>query len=119
MSTPPIDEKALLILRDEIDVLKGLLEEIVTAVMMAGVSNYPIFIAHKGETMDLGRPLAEDREGMDWQFRISHLEEMVHKGVIVREHVDAFRERYKSADQHYTFLVLHKTQHQWLFVPKA
>ena len=75
MSAPPIDEKALLILRDEIDVLKGLLEEIVTAVTMAGVSNYPIFIAHKGETMDLGRPLAEDREGMDWQFRISHLEE--------------------------------------------
>lgn len=119
MSAPPIDEKALLILRDEIDILKGLLEEIVTAVTMASVSNYPIFIAHKGETMDLGRPLAEDREGMDWQFRISHLEEMVHKGVIVREHVDAFRERYKSADQHYTFLVLHRTQHQWLFVPKA
>lgn len=61
------------------------------------ISKYPIFIAHREKAIAIGRPyINAEKEGSQWSFNISHLEEFAHKSLIQAEKLVLFKESYKE-----------------------
>ena len=82
------------------------------------VTKYPIFIFHKHEQIELGKPfITQDMMSLDWNISISHLEDLVNKKVIKSQKVDEFRENYKDPQTYICILVITEEESGLVYYP--
>ena len=110
-------EIKLKMLEADIKTLGELLKDAAQTIFNEGVSNYPIFVAHR-YALNMGIELV-DRERMktNWSFNASTLEEMVTKNIISRDKLDSFREVYKSPSDFVCVFVIDETMSEFIFYP--
>jgi hypothetical protein len=95
-SGKPQKESPLISLERDLKFFKESIREVAEEIMVEGLSNYPIFIAHQHE-LNLGE-LILDRNDLntDWSIHASTLEEFIDKGVIKPVLKERFVSSYKD-----------------------
>jgi hypothetical protein len=110
-------EVKLKMLEADIKSLGELLKDAALTIFNEGVSNYPIFVAHR-YALNMGIELVDkERMQTNWSFNASTLEEMVTKNIISRENLDGFREIYKSPEDFVCIFVIDETISEFVFYP--
>ena len=89
-------ESPLVSLEPDLKLFNESIHEVAIEIMVEGLSNYPIFIAHQHE-LKLGE-LILDRHDLntEWSIHASTLEEFVEKGIIKEILKDRFIKSYKN-----------------------
>lgn len=105
------------ILEKELSPYKALLAKAAETIRDQDVSNYPIFVFHKGE-LDIGLELVAPSENhIGWLVNASTLEEFVARQIVNgQERIDEFRATYKQHDQHFCLFVLSELGHNFIFL---
>ena len=95
-SEGPKKESPLLSLEKDLKFFNESIHEVAIEIMVEGLSNYPIFIAHQHE-LTLGE-LILDRHDLntEWSIHASTFEEFVEKGLIKEILKDRFINAYKN-----------------------
>lgn len=94
------------------------IQETAFQILSLKVTKYPIFVFHKHESIDLGKPfITQDMMSLDWNISISHLEDLVNKKVIKKEKVDEFRQNYKSPQTYICILVITEEESGFVYYP--
>lgn len=79
------------------------IKEVAKEIIVEGISEFPIFIAHQHE-LKLGEPILDHKElNTEWSIHASTIEEFTEKGLIEPDKKDRFIKQYK--DPH-TFMCL-------------
>lgn len=96
------------------------LKELIDRVMAEGVTRFPILIAHQ-EPLGLGLPvIAAEQYQLRWNFRISHLEELVGKGLVRDNQVRQFKLTYEHPRKKPCILIVPPGQPEdasFVFIP--
>ena len=93
---PP--DSPLISLKKDLEFYKDTLREVAIEIMVEGLSNYPIFVAHQHQVA-LGEIIINHTElGTSWTIQASTLEEFQEKGIIQSSKKDSFLQSYKPAD---------------------
>ena len=72
------------------------IKEVAIEIMVEGISEYPIFVAHQHE-VKLGEPILDRNElNTGWSIHASTVEEFVEKGLIQADKKDRFIKQYKD-----------------------
>lgn len=92
----PKKESPLISLERDLKFFGESMREVAEEIMMEGLSNYPIFIAHQHE-LNLGELILDRNElNTEWSIHASTLEEFVEKGVIKPILKERFLQAYKD-----------------------
>ncbi len=85
------------------------------------VSNYPIFVAYRGdEVAAIGIPVLQlSSLEQPWNINITTLEELVTKQVVKNAEVDSFRQLYKSRSTYLCFLIIQQGEANFAFLPNT
>jgi hypothetical protein len=76
------------------------IREVATAILVEGISVYPIFIAHQHEVA-IGEVILNRSElNTNWTIQASTLEEFVQKGIIHPDKKDHFLKTYKKPENY-------------------
>lgn len=90
----------LLSLETDLKFFSESIREVAIEIMVEGLSQYPIFIAHQHE-VDLGEMILDKNElNSEWSVQASTLEEFIERGVIKKELRERFIKSYKSPDEY-------------------
>ncbi|MEM6396621.1 MAG: hypothetical protein AAF741_09755 [Bacteroidota bacterium] len=110
-------------LQDDVRPHLQLLSEAADTVIEQEVSNYPVFVAYFAEEQDLevGLPVTQisSSRGRVWALRITTLEELVSRQVVLREKVDNFRQVYRNTPDSICFLIWTDGEARFGFVQRA
>jgi phage pi2 protein 07 len=111
-----IIKKQIKELNEDLALHKLMLKNISQIIIEEEVSNYPIFVAHREDELDLGKQLIyrSDNEN-NWNINVSHLEEFVNKNIINEAMVDNFKEVYKDPEKHMCLFVIDKDAVNFMF----
>jgi len=83
------------------------------------VSNYPIFIIHKGE-LPIGIALLDKAKTKgEWSINASILEEFTTKQIIKADRVENFREIFKDPSENLCLFVLSEAGANFIFLPRS
>jgi len=89
-------ESPLVSLEKDLKFFNESIREVAVEIMVEGVSNYPIFIAHQHE-LKLGEVILDRYDlNTEWSIHASTLEEFVEKGVIKEVLKERFLATYKN-----------------------
>jgi hypothetical protein len=89
-------ESPLLSLEKDLKLYNESMREVAVEIMVEGLSNYPIFIAHQHE-VKLGEPILDRYDlNTEWSINASTLEEFVEHNVIKKELEARFLKTYKN-----------------------
>jgi len=110
-------ESPLISLERDLKFFYESIREVAVEIMVEGLSNYPIFIAHQHE-LKLGE-LILDRNDLntDWSIHASTLEEFVDKGVIKSVLKDRFIKTYKDPYEYMCLFVVVPEGANFVFYP--
>ena len=113
----PKKESPLISLERDLKFFYESIREVAVEIMVEGLSNYPIFIAHQHE-LKLGE-LILDRNDLntDWSIHASTLEEFVDKGVIKSALKDRFIKTYKDPYEYMCLFVVVPEGANFVFYP--
>ncbi len=102
----PQKESPLISLEKDLKFFSESIREVAVEIMVEGLSNYPIFVAHQHE-ISLGE-LILDRYDLntEWSVHASTLEEFVEKGIIKPILKDRFIQSYKSPNDYMCVFVM-------------
>ena len=105
-SAKPQKESPLVSLERDLKFFYESIREVAVEIMVEGLSNYPIFIAHQHE-LNLGE-LILDRNDLntEWSIHASTLEEFVDKGVIKPILKERFVNTYKDPYEYMCLFVV-------------
>src|ERR1700761_8589429 len=101
------DKKSpLLSLEVDLKFFNESIREVAVEIMVEGLSQYPIFIAHQHE-LNLGELILDRRDlNTEWSIHASTLEEFVEKGVIKPVLQERFIKSYKSPNEYMCVFVV-------------
>ena len=116
-STKPQQESPLISLERDLKFFYESMREVAVEIMVEGLSNYPIFIAHQHE-ISLGE-LILDRNDLntEWSIHASTLEEFVDKDVIKPILKDRFIKSYKDPYEYMCVFVVVPEGANFVFYP--
>jgi len=115
---PPGNEGSLLELRSDLKVIGDYFKEIANEVIELGITEHPIFIAHREKSVQLGRPIIKkDLSKTHWSFNASHMEEFVKKGFLEEEKLDQFKSVYKNPARFICFFIVSPNQMEFVWAP--
>ena len=116
-SAKPKKESPLVSLERDLKFFYESIREVAVEIMVEGLSNYPIFIAHQHE-LNLGE-LILDRNDLntEWSIHASTLEEFVDKGVIKPILKDRFVNTYKDPYEYMCLFVVVPEGANFVFYP--
>src|SRR6201989_2462382 len=102
----PKKESPLISLERDLKSFYESIREVAVEIMVEGLSNYPIFIAHQHE-LKLGE-LILDRHDLntEWSIHASTLEEFVEKGVVKEVLKERFTQSYKNPNEYMCVFVV-------------
>ena len=103
------DKKAkspLLSLEVDLKFFSESIREVAIEIMVEGLSQYPIFIAHQHDVA-LGEMILDKNElNTEWSIQASTLEEFIERGVIKKELRERFIASYKSPNDYMCVFVV-------------
>jgi len=113
----PATESPLISLERDLKFFNDSIREVSTEIMVEGLSNYPIFIAHQHE-LQLGEVIL-DRHDLNstWSIHASTLEEFLERGVIKKELRERFVDTYKNPNKFICVFVVTPDGANFVFVP--
>ena len=107
----------LQLLRNDFYKLSENFERLAGEAIRQGVTRYPIFVAST-EPLALGLSIVDARElGTTFSYGISHLEELVRRGVIPPEKVADFKRAFVNPLGNACVLIALPNEFQFVFVP--
>jgi len=110
-------ESPLVSLERDLKFFDESIREVATEIMMAGLSNYPIFVAHQHE-LQLGEVILDRHElNSTWSIHASTLEEFLERGVIKKELRERFVDTYKNPNKFICVFVVVPEGANFVFVP--
>lgn len=93
------------------------IKEVATEIMLEGISEYPIFVAHQHEVR-LGEPILDRIElNTEWSIHASTLEEFAEKGIIQESKKERFMTQYKDPHQYMCLFVIVPEGANFVFYP--
>ncbi len=106
-------------LETELNTYQAILNKAADAILDQEVSDYPIFIAHQQDNIDIGLPLA-DREQVsgNWSIHASTLEEFVKKQLIKADKMDDFKQVYKDPRLYICVFAIQEIGATFVFIPR-
>ncbi|MEI6312299.1 MAG: hypothetical protein WCP57_08580 [Bacteroidota bacterium] len=111
-----IIKKQIKELNEDLALHKLMIKNIAMVIIEEEVSNYPIFVAHREEHLDLGKPLIFRSENENnWNINVSHLEEFVNKNIINEAMVENFKMVYKEPEKHMCLFVIENEAVNFMF----
>jgi hypothetical protein len=113
----PAADSPLVSLERDLKFFDDSIREVATEIMVEGLSNYPIFIAHQHE-IQLGEVIL-DRHDLNstWSIHASTLEEFLERGVIKKELRQRFEDTYKNPNKFICVFVIVPEGANFVFVP--
>ena len=116
-SSQPAAESPLISLERDLKFFNDSIREVATEIMVEGLSNYPIFVAHQHE-LQLGEVIL-DRHDLNstWSIHASTLEEFLERGVIKKELRERFVDTYKNPNKFICVFVVTPEGANFVFVP--
>jgi hypothetical protein len=116
-SNKPEQESPLISLERDLKFFNESIREVSTEIMVEGLSNYPIFIAHQHD-LALGEVIL-DRHDLHstWSIHASTLEEFLERGVIKKELKERFVDTYKNPNKFICVFVVTPEGANFVFVP--
>lgn len=102
----PKKESPLVSLEKDLKFFNESIHEVAVEIMVEGLSNHPIFIAHQHE-LALGEPILDRYDlNTEWSIHASTLEEFVEKGVIKEILKERFLSTYKNPNEYMCIFVV-------------
>lgn len=99
-------ESPLVSLEKDLKFFNESIREVGVEIMMEGLSNYPIFIAHQHE-IKLGEVILDRHDlNTEWSIHASTLEEFIERGVIKEMLKDRFLSSYKNPHDYMCMFVI-------------
>ena len=93
----PKTDSPLLSLKKDLELYKESIKEVAIEIMVEGLSDYPIFVAHQLD-ITLGELILDRKDlGTAWTIQASTLEEFIERGIIKNTKKEAFLKSYKNA----------------------
>lgn len=93
------------------------IQEVANDIIEAGLSAYPIFIAHQ-HTVSIGELILDRTElGTGWSVQASTLEEFIEKGVIHADRRESFIRNYKNPAEFMCLFVIVPEGANFVFYP--
>jgi len=112
------DKLRFKLLEEELRSYKKALSQAADTILDERVSNYPIFVAHKGEA-SLGIPIIKQEEvSGNWSINASSLEEFTAKKLIREDRLDDFKAVYKDPEEWLCLFVVDETGAHFIFLPR-
>lgn len=103
-------------LNEDLALHKLLLKKIADVIIEEGISNYPIFVAHREDELDLGKNIINRNiQENNWHINASHLEEFVNKNIINEAIVENFKAVYKDPQQYMCLFVISDDSVNFMF----
>ena len=116
-SERPEKESPLLSLEKDLKFFNESIREVGLEIMMEGLSNYPIFIAHQHD-LKLGEVILDRHDlNTEWSIHASTLEEFVERGVIKEQLKDRFIKTYKNPNEFMCVFVVVPEGANFIFYP--
>jgi hypothetical protein len=113
----PQKESPLKSLESDLKLYNESIKEIATEIMVEGLSEYPIFIAHQHQ-VSVGELILDKNElNTQWSIQASMLEEFVEKGIILKDKKDRFIKQYKNPNEHMCLFVVVPEGANFVFYP--
>jgi hypothetical protein len=113
----PQKESPLKSLESDLKLYNESIREIATEIMVEGLSEYPIFIAHQHQVSVGELILDKDELNRQWSIQASMLEEFVEKGIILKDKQDRFIKQYKNPNEHMCLFVVVPEGANFVFYP--
>lgn len=89
-------DSPLVSLEPDLKLFNESIHEVAVEIMVEGLSNYPIFIAHQHE-LNLGEVILDRRDlNTEWSIHASTMEEFLEKGIIKAVLKERFIKSYKN-----------------------
>jgi len=93
------------------------IKEIASEILLEGLSEYPIFVAHQHEVA-LGELILDRHElNTSWSVQASMLEEFLQKGIILKEKKERFIKQYKNPNEFMCLFVVVPEGANFVFYP--
>jgi len=113
----PAAESPLISLERDLKFFNDSIREVATEIMVEGLSNYPIFVAHQHE-LQLGEVILDRHDlNSSWSIHASTLEEFLERGVIKKELRERFVDTYKNPNKFICVFVVTPEGANFVFVP--
>lgn len=114
-----VPEQLLESVQRDVRIYEDYLKKVADAVLDEHISEYPIFVVHREEHINLGRPIIfADQMEMDWSVNASLIEEFVKKRIINPIKVAEFKRVYKNPRQYVClFVVIGDGEANFAFYP--
>lgn len=110
-------ESPLLSLKKDLEKYKETIKEVATDILLEGLSEHPIFIAHQ-HVVSVGEIIVNKEEvGSEWTIHASTLEEFIEKGIVQAEKKDVFLYSYKNPHDYACIFVVVPEGANFVFVP--
>jgi hypothetical protein len=110
-------EKILESLKADIIFYNDPILEVAMEILDNKVSEYPVFIAYQ-HLLDLGEMILDkDDFEKDWSINVTILEELVEKGIILKERIPSFKEVYKDPRKNICIFLVTEESGNFIFMP--
>lgn len=119
MEEKPTLSPILKSLQDDFEIIGTFVRDFSLQVIEQGISEYPVYIAFKGES-SVGKPFfRKEQHRLHWNYNASILEDFVEKKIVLRDHVEEFMNTYGDPEERACVLILLEEEAGFLFVPFA
>jgi len=113
------DKSPLLSLEVDLKLFSESIREVAIEIMVEGLSQYPIFIAHQHK-VDLGEMILDKEElNTEWSIQASTLEEFIERGVIKKELRERFISSYKNPNKYMCIFAIVPEGANFVYFPYA
>jgi hypothetical protein len=110
---------AYIALEKELEPLKVTMDRAIDAILAQEVTDYPIFIVHQQNLLEMGVPLLKGGTIYSkWSVNASSLEELATKRIIEQNKIEDFQEIYKDPKTHFCLFVLEDASAKFVFLPR-
>jgi hypothetical protein len=109
----------LLSLEVDLKLFSESIREVAIEIMVEGLSQYPIFVAHQHK-VDLGEMILDKEElNTEWSIQASTLEEFIERGVIKKELRERFISSYKNPNNYMCIFTIVPEGANFVYFPYA
>ncbi len=109
------EQEVLKVLELDVKSFKKELKEVVDTIVNEGFSKFPMLIAHKEDIALAQKVLDKDTFNSSFSFSASTLEELVSKGIVMKDKEEAFKEQIKTNKDKSCVLLIHPEVMKFIF----
>lgn len=114
---PELDGKYLGKITKDFAVISETLKDAAYQIRSRGYSDYPIFPVTKTDLAIGELLIGRGDVALDWDFRITYLDEFVQRKIIDEEKVEAFKKNYKDPDEFCCLFVFDGDFARFMYIP--